>query len=157
MEILYPHSWYNVRQQDAWFGIGLRNTDETEEITTTRTRIEAGYYQGPQILVKTKNDRERRRGLVHRNDTEKNGAHPPQTYSQTRRMAFVHQQSCEGLKSELDLFSVPTTQTSIESGQWVEHQPLTALDAGVPSNFAYRGRETTTWTCRASDCTLERA
>ena len=34
---------------------GLRNTDETEEITTTRTRIEAGYYQWPQILVITIN------------------------------------------------------------------------------------------------------
>ena len=55
VEILYPHSWYNVREQDASFGIGLRNTDETEEITTTRTRIEVGYYQGPQIFVKTIN------------------------------------------------------------------------------------------------------
>ena len=55
VEILYPHSWYNVREEDTWFGIGLRNTDETEEITTARTRIEAGYYQGPQILVKTTN------------------------------------------------------------------------------------------------------
>ena len=55
MEILYPHSWYNVREENAWFDIGLRNTDETEEITTTRTRIEAGYYQGPKTLVKTIN------------------------------------------------------------------------------------------------------
>ena len=46
---------YNVREEDAWFGIGLRNTDVTEEITTTRTRIEAGYYQGPKTLVKTIN------------------------------------------------------------------------------------------------------
>ena len=49
VEILFPHSWYNVREEDAWFGIGLRNTDETEEIITARTRIEAGYYQGPQL------------------------------------------------------------------------------------------------------------
>ena len=55
VEILYPHSWYNMREEGAWFGIGLRNTDETEEITTTRTRIEAGYYQGPKTLVKTIN------------------------------------------------------------------------------------------------------
>ena len=54
-------------------------------------------------------------------------------------MAFVHQQSCEGLKSELDLLSVPTTQTSIESGQWVEHQPLTALDAGGSLEFLIPG------------------
>ena len=55
VETLYPHSWYKVREEDAWFGIGLRNTDETEEFTTTRTRIEAGYYQGPKTLVKTIN------------------------------------------------------------------------------------------------------
>ena len=47
-----PAQWYNMREEGAWFGIGLRNTDETEEITTTRTRIEAGYYQGPKTLVK---------------------------------------------------------------------------------------------------------
>ena len=55
VEILYPHSWYNMREEGAWFGIELRNTDETEEITTTRTRIETGYYQGPKTLVKTIN------------------------------------------------------------------------------------------------------
>ena len=40
------------------------------------------------------------------------------------RMAFVHRQSCEGgVKSKLDLFAVPPTQTSIEEGGWIEHQP----------------------------------
>ena len=33
-------------------------------------------------------------------------------------MAFVHQQSCEGVKSELDLFSLPATQASIKHAQW---------------------------------------
>ena len=33
-----------------------------------------------------------------------------------RTMAFVDEQSCECTKSELDLFSVPPTQTSMESG-----------------------------------------
>jgi len=31
-------------------------------------------------------------------------------------MAFVSNQSCECLKFELDLFSVPPTQTSVENG-----------------------------------------
>ena len=31
-------------------------------------------------------------------------------------MAFVHEDSCKCLMSELDLFSVPPTQTSIENG-----------------------------------------
>ena len=34
-------------------------------------------------------------------------------------MAFVHEQSCECTKSELDLFSVPPTQTSMEQGSWI--------------------------------------
>ena len=47
-------------------------------------------------------------------------------------MAFVRRQSCEGLKSELDLFAVPPTQTSIDQGGWIEHQPITSLDSGGP-------------------------
>ena len=54
-------------------------------------------------------------------------------------MAFVHRQSCEGVKSELDLFAVPPTQTSIEEGRWVEHQPLTSLDSGGPIEFILPG------------------
>ena len=50
-------------------------------------------------------------------------------------MAFVHRQSCEGVKSEIDIFAVPPTQTSIEDGRWVEHQPLTYLDSGGPIEF----------------------
>ena len=38
-------------------------------------------------------------------------------------MAFVHEQSCECTKSELDLFSVPPTQTSMEQGSWIEYHP----------------------------------
>ena len=54
-------------------------------------------------------------------------------------MAFVHRQSCEGVNSELDLFAVPPTQTSIEDGRWVEHQPLTFLDSGGPIEFVIPG------------------
>ena len=41
-------------------------------------------------------------------------------------MAFVHPQSCECIKSELDIFAVPPTQTSIEHGQYVEYNPIAA-------------------------------
>ena len=54
-------------------------------------------------------------------------------------MSFVHRQSCEGVKSELDIFAVPPTQTSIEDGRWVEHQPLTSLDSGGPIEFVIPG------------------
>ena len=50
-------------------------------------------------------------GPVRPNDNDR-------TYSP--RKAFVHRQSCEGVKSELDLFAVPPTQTSIEVGGWIE-------------------------------------
>ena len=56
-----------------------------------------------------------------------------------RNMAFVHRQSCEGVKTELDLFAVPPTQTSIEDGRWIEHQPLTSLDSGGPIEFILPG------------------
>src|SRR6478735_12593985 len=54
-------------------------------------------------------------------------------------MAFVHQQSCECLKTELDLFTIPPTQTSIESGGWVEYNPISSLADGVPIEFTVGG------------------
>ena len=54
-------------------------------------------------------------------------------------MAFVHMQSCEGAKSEWDLFGVPPTQTSIDAGQWVENQSMDSLNTGGPIRiFAIR-------------------
>jgi hypothetical protein len=41
------------------------------------------------------------------------------------KMALVHQNSCECTKSEMDLFGVPPTQTSVEHGYW-EHKWLTS-------------------------------
>jgi len=49
-------------------------------------------------------------------------------------MAFVHEQSCECTKSELDLFSVPI-QTIIEQGSWIEYHPITSLADGSPIEF----------------------
>ena len=56
-------------------------------------------------------------------------------------MAFVHEQSCECTKSELDIFSVPPTQTSIESGCWTEYHPLSSLGDGAPIEFEVSGTE----------------
>jgi len=50
-------------------------------------------------------------------------------------MAFVHEQSCECTKSELDLFSVPPTQTSIEQGSWIEYHPITSVSEDSPIEF----------------------
>ena len=54
-------------------------------------------------------------------------------------MAFVHRQSCEGVKSELDLFTVPPTQNSIVDSRIVEHQPMASLDSGGPIEILIPG------------------
>ncbi len=54
-------------------------------------------------------------------------------------MALLHNMSCECVKSELDLFSVPPTQTSIEHGQWVEHHPLATITESGPIEFSISG------------------
>jgi len=54
-------------------------------------------------------------------------------------MAFVHDQSCECTKSELDLFSVPPTQTSIEHGNWIEYHPITTVTGDSPIEFDING------------------
>ena len=50
-------------------------------------------------------------------------------------MAFVNELSCECTKSELDLFAVPPTQTSIQQAGWVEYQPLTSILGSAPIEF----------------------
>ena len=54
-------------------------------------------------------------------------------------MAFVHSQSCECTKSELDLFAIPPTQTSIESSGYVEYNPISAIADGTPIEFHIGG------------------
>ena len=55
------------------------------------------------------------------------------------KMAFVHPQSCECMKSELDIFTVPPTQTSIETGNWVEYNPIAIIADGSPIEFTVSG------------------
>ena len=55
-------------------------------------------------------------------------------------MALVHDQSCECMKSELDLFAVPPTQANVEMGHWIEHKPLSAIDGdNVTVSFTVSG------------------
>src|SRR5215468_6828817 len=54
-------------------------------------------------------------------------------------MAFIHQKSCECVKSELDLFSLPPTQTSIENGKWVQYKPVSSLTDDSPIEFVIPG------------------
>jgi hypothetical protein len=50
-------------------------------------------------------------------------------------MAFIHEGSCECAKSELDLFSIPATQTSVESGMYVDCHPVSNITGGTPIEF----------------------
>lgn len=54
-------------------------------------------------------------------------------------MALVHQDSCECVKSELDLFQLPPTQTSIEAGTWVHYHPIAPLNDGGCIEFVVPG------------------
>ena len=58
-------------------------------------------------------------------------------------MAFVSDFSCECISSELDLFMVPPTQTSIQQAEWVEYQQLTSIlgNAAIEFNVIGSGEE----------------
>lgn len=57
-------------------------------------------------------------------------------------MAFVHHESSECPKTELDLFFVPPTQTGIETGQTVDFHPLTNISENGPIEFLVSGAGT---------------
>ena len=84
--------------------------------TETDAYFEDGYYDSPDALAKTLN------GDIRESPT----------HTCFPSMAFIHRHSFEGVKSELDLFAVPPTQTSIDQGGLIEHQPITSLDSGGP-------------------------
>ena len=58
-----------------------------------------------------------------------------------KTMNLVHSKSQECTKSELDLFSVPPTQISLEKGHWVDHQPVSSVADGVVITFLSPGTE----------------
>ena len=49
--------------------------------------------------------------------------------------------SSECIKSELDLFSLPPTETSIESSQWIYYKPVTSLADDSPIEFVIHGKD----------------
>ena len=54
-------------------------------------------------------------------------------------MDIVHHESRECTKSELDLFTIPATQTSIHKGQWIEYHPLSNITDTGPIEFNVSG------------------
>ena len=57
-------------------------------------------------------------------------------------MAFIHQGSCACSSPQLDLFTTPMTQTSIESGTWAEFNPTSAISDSMPIEFDINGAKT---------------
>ncbi|XP_043279446.1 uncharacterized protein F54H12.2-like [Venturia canescens] len=55
-------------------------------------------------------------------------------------MAFLHAHSCECLKSELELFSLPPTQTTIEGTHSVYYKPISSLTDDSPIEFVVPGQ-----------------
>ena len=54
-------------------------------------------------------------------------------------MALLHQKSAECTLAELDLFSAPMTQLSVEDKKYQEYQPLSALSDSSPIEFYIPG------------------
>ena len=59
-------------------------------------------------------------------------------------MAFLHTHTCECLKPELELFTVPSTQVTIESSHWVHYKPIASLTDDCPIEFNILRN---IWTC----------
>ena len=50
-------------------------------------------------------------------------------------MAFIHDDSCECVTNNLDLFTVPPTQKSMENGKYVDYHPITTIGDGSAIEF----------------------
>ena len=54
-------------------------------------------------------------------------------------MAFMHHESHECTKSELDLFTIPATKTSISKAQWIKYHPISKITDGGQTRFDVSG------------------
>ncbi|GFV08535.1 uncharacterized protein TNCV_5003751 [Trichonephila clavipes] len=54
-------------------------------------------------------------------------------------MAFILKDSPEYVKSELELFNLPGTQTVIQDGQWKQFHPLSNVFDNAPVEFNISG------------------
>ena len=50
-EIQYPHTWYNVTEEDVWFFLSEKNHTGL----TPSTKLASGYYKGPVALMNSVN------------------------------------------------------------------------------------------------------
>ena len=55
---------------------------------------------------------------------------------------LLHDKSSESVDSALDIFSVPTSQTSIEKGDYVEYLPISTIENGPIVEFSINNKGT---------------
>ena len=55
-------------------------------------------------------------------------------------MSFLHSHTEPCFKTELDLFSIPPTQTAVESSRWVFYKPVSSLSDESPIEFCINGQ-----------------
>jgi hypothetical protein len=53
----------------------------------------------------------------------------------------MHNESCECSKSELDLFSMPPTMTSMDSGRYIQYNPVSTISDNGPIEFLIESNE----------------
>ena len=54
-------------------------------------------------------------------------------------MKLLHEKSTQCIRSELDLFCLPPTQTAVDGSQWVEHSPVSTITSSSPIEFIVSG------------------
>ena len=50
-------------------------------------------------------------------------------------MSLLHRDGCECMLSQLEMFTVPATQASIEKSRYIKFYPITSLDSAGPIEF----------------------
>lgn len=56
-------------------------------------------------------------------------------------MALLHSSSTDALRSELDLWAIPPTQTTLEDSQWVPYKPIATIDQSNAIEFSVPGND----------------
>lgn len=56
-------------------------------------------------------------------------------------MAFVHPHSTPCTKSEVDLFTIPATQITLDKGRWIDHQPISSISSSTPIEYQVVGTD----------------
>ncbi|KAJ0177716.1 hypothetical protein K1T71_006589 [Dendrolimus kikuchii] len=128
--------WDNIRNMEVL--LGLDNIDDRRAVTRRNISRAVIHEQFTTTAVRDENDIAIATMdiPVRFSDTVLPICLPqPGKICNFSHMSFLHSHSCECIKSELDLFALPSTQTSIESGLWIHYKPISSLADDGPIEF----------------------